>query len=77
MIEVRGQRVLAAAEWKSVAGKALWFGCERWKLRKSQKSFSGVVVEAAFLNEAKAIEFGSAWAKWVGMAIAVRRYKGV
>ena len=77
MIEVRGSQVLVAAEWKSVAGKALWFGCERWKLRKSRRSFSGVVLEAGFLSEAKAIEFGSAWAEWAGMSVAVRKYKGV
>ena len=77
MIEARGSQVLAAMEWKHVMAKALWFGASRWKLRMSSRSFSGVVLEAGFKEEAKAIEFGKAWSEWVGMAIAVRRYKGV
>lgn len=77
LIEVRGEKVLIAAEWKRVVGKALWCGCERWQLRKSRNSFSGAVIEAGFLSETKAIEFGKTWVKFVGMAIAIRRYKGI
>jgi hypothetical protein len=73
VVVLRGAaRPWSATWWRSVVGSALAAGACRWRVRPSQRSFSGAVVVAGFRAEATALRFAAAWAGWCGLAMAVR-----
>ena len=63
---------LTAVWWRRVVGSALASGACRWRLRGSGRSFSGVVVMAAFPSRAEAWAFARAWGWWCGCRLALR-----
>lgn len=67
---------LAAAPWRRVVGSALFAGARRWRLRRSARSFSGVVVVAGFSSPAAASAFAGSWSGWCGFPVVVRRFAG-
>ena len=68
-----GGRPLVAPWWRSLVGHALLAGAVRWRVRGSGRSFTGAVVVLGFDNCGTAVAFGSAWAWWVGCALALRK----
>ena len=66
-------RPLAAPWWRRLVGSALASGARRWRIRSSSRSFSGAVLVVGFTNCGAAVAFASAWAWWVGCAVALRR----
>ena len=68
---------MAAAPWRRVVGSALAAGAVRWRLRRSVRSFSGVVVVAGFGSLSAASAFGGAWSGWCGVPVVVRRFSSL
>lgn len=68
-----GGMPLTAAWWRRVLGSALAAGARRWRVRPSERAFSGAVVVVGFASQAAARRFAGAWGWWCGCRLAMRR----
>lgn len=78
LVVSRGSRVspLSAPWWRSLVGSALVAGACRWRVRSSSRSFSGAVLVVGFACFGRALRFASAWSRWCGFPLVVRRFAG-